>query len=141
MSDILPIVEYVNDLSSASDSIVNLMETDMGRIFEGICAQHLMKIHPGQIGKWWGSDPVNRTQEEIDLVSTSINNGKRIGWFTECKYRNEPVGTEVLETLIHRIALVKGYDETHPVIYSKSGFTESLKERKDVELIDIDDFL
>jgi len=27
------------------------------------------------------------------------------------------------------------------VIYSKSGFTESLKERKDVELIDIDDFL
>jgi len=138
---ILPIVEYVNDLSSASDSIVNLMETDMGRIFEGICAQHLIKIHPGQIGKWWGSDPINRTQEEIDLVSTSINNGKRIGWFAECKYRNEPVGTEVLETLIHRIALVKGYDETHPVIYSKSGFTESLKERKDVELIDIDDFL
>ncbi len=79
----------------------------MGRVFENVCAQHHRRGHPGQIGSWWGSDPVSRRQEEIDLISTSMDDGRRIGWFAECKYRNEPVGTDVLDRLIHRMSLVK----------------------------------
>ena len=80
------------------------------------------------------------THSEIDLISTSKRDDVMTGWFAECKYRNEPVGTDVLQTLIHKTSLVKGYDKCRYVLYSKSGFTAELQDR-DVELFDLDSVL
>ena len=96
-------------------------------------------IH-GVIGKWWGTNPETKKTEKIDIVLTKKVNGKKIGYFAECKYRNETVGNDVLDTLIRRSALVKGYDERRFVIFSKSGFAESLKDR-DVILISWSDMV
>ncbi len=135
---ILPVVDYADDPESAAESVLRLFETDMGRVFEKICSQHLRSLHHGKIGTWWGSDPVNKRQEEIDLILTDESGEKRTGWFAECKFRNIPADQDVLDTLVRRSFLVRGYDQRRYVIYSKSGFSPDLKSREDVELYDLD---
>lgn len=140
---VLPIVDYydADDPSATIGHLMKDLETDMGPVFEEICGQHLRHIHKGKLGKWWGTDPANRRKEEIDLVLTAEESGSTIGWFAECKYRNEPVGMDVLDTLRHRASLVKGIDESRFVLYSKRGFTENLQRTKDLEMYSLDDVL
>ena len=142
-SRILPVLDDTgpDSYGDLADRILASFDSDMGHVFESICAEHLHRVHPGRIGVWWGPDPSTKRMEEIDLISTRESDGKRAGWFAECKFRSSPVGKDVVETLIHRISLVKGYDETYPVIYSKMGFNESLSGCEGVELYTIDDIL
>ena len=59
----------------------------------------------------------------------------------ECKYRNEKVGVDTLETLRNRASLVRGFDGHRYAIYSKGGFTRNLSESGDVELYTLDEVL
>ena len=129
-----------SECEEVADSIIGELQDDLGPEFEKICGQYLrMTIH-GALGKWWGQDPVERRAEEIDLVLTKKVDGRKVGYFAECKYRNEKVGPEVLETLIRRSGLVRGYDERRFVIFSKSGFDDRLQGR-DVILVSWDDIV
>ena len=134
---ILPNAEYYDE--KVLESVMTGLDTDMGRIFERICAEHLARLHHGEIGTWWGTDQDSRTQEEIDIVLTKRHDGIREGWFAECKYTKDPVGPDVLAKLKHRAGLVKGYDRTHLVIYSKNGFKGDLGD--EAELYDLDSIL
>lgn len=140
---VLPVVDYY-DPENPSDTVSKVMkglETDMGPVFEQVCGQHLRAIHKGRIGRWWGSDPSTHSKEEIDLVLTRIEDGRIMGWFAECKYRNEKPGMDVLEKLRHRASLVKGYDERRLVMYSRTGFTENLMGSDQAELYSLEDIL
>jgi len=97
-------------------------------------------VHHGRSGTWWGTDPVNRRTEEIDVVLTVTDGELRIGWFAECKYKNERTGNDVIEQLRQKVRLVKGYDERHLVIYSQAGFADDIR-GGDVELYTLDDVL
>jgi len=140
---ILPVIDYYDeeDSSETIGRILKGLETDMGTVFEQVCGQHLRRRHRGKLGRWWGPDPVSRTQEEIDLILTTVEDGKRIGWFAECKYRNEPVGVDVLDTLKCRASLVRGFDESRFIIYAKCGFTENLERSGAAELNRLEDVL
>jgi hypothetical protein len=140
---ILPVIDYYDeeDSSETIGRILKGLETDMGTVFEQVCGQHLRRRHRGKLGRWWGPDPVSRTQEEIDLILTTVEDGKRIGWFAECKYRNEPVGVDVLDTLKRRASLVRGFDESRFIIYAKCGFTENLERSGAAELNRLEDVL
>lgn len=140
---VLSVVDYYDpdNPDSTLDKVMKGLETDMGAVFEEVCGQHLRHKYRGKLGKWWGSDPVNRRQEEIDLVLTTMDDDRKIGWFAECKYRNEVVGMDVLETLRHRASLVKGFDEARFVIYSRKGFTQNLIDSRSAELNVLDDVL
>ena len=46
------------------------------------------------LGRWWGTNPKTKTQEEIDIMGTDKD--------TECKWINEKVDLGVLETLAER---------------------------------------
>lgn len=131
---------FPEEMPAAADRILSAVQTETGYEFEKICASYLRRKLRGRPGKWWGSDPVSKRQEGIDIVITVEEDGRRIGYFVECKYRNEKVGEDVLDTLVTRSALVKGYDVRRYVICSKSGFEESLKKR-DVLLLTLDDML
>ena len=140
---VLPVVDYY-DPEDPGQTISQMMKglgTDMGRVFEEVCGQHLRRMHRGKLGKWWGPDPVNRRQEEIDLVLTTVEDGRRVGWFVECKYRGDPVGADVVETLRRRASLVKGFDECRFAVYSKSGFAGNMERSGAVELYTFDDVL
>lgn len=103
----------------------------MGAIFEEICRQYLYLPHVyptlpfpiSEVGRWWGNNPVKRCQEEIDIMSVQGGNAL----FGECKWRNSPVGPEVLSTLKARGGLFH-YPDKYYVLFSKAGFSGELME-------------
>ena len=100
----------------------------MGKVFEDICSQYLWKLLlSGQcpveftsLGRWWGNNPMTRSQTEIDIMGEQ---DKNTALFGECKWTNEKVDLGVLETLIQRSKLFP-YQKVHLYLFSKSGFTK-----------------
>ncbi|PXX50286.1 hypothetical protein DFR60_112149 [Hungatella effluvii] len=108
----------------------------MGRVFEEICHQYLylpnvyskLPCFFGEIGRWWGNNPKEKKQEEIDIMAVQGN----IALFGECKWRNTKVSPNVLETLLRRSELFH-YQEKQYVIFSKSGFEQAVMKQAAIE--------
>ena len=103
----------------------------MGLAFEDICKEFLLTRAEGlpfvigQIGQWWGGDPVTKAQMQIDIVALSSNGDEMIAG--SCKYRNEPAPLNVLNELKAAVAALGGkFRKTHYYVFSKSGFSPSL---------------
>ena len=121
----------------------------MGKVFEEICKQYLWKllldgqspVEFASLGRWWGNDPVEKAQAEIDILGEQ---DKTTALFGECKWTNERVDLGVLETLVHRSRLFS-YSKVHYVLFSKSGFTKGCMERANelgnVTLVEYEDML
>ena len=100
----------------------------MGKVFEEICKQCLWKqllsgncpVEFTSLGRWWGNDPQEKCQTEIDIMGEQ---DKNTALFAECKWTNEKVDLGVLETLIKRSNLFS-YKTKHYYLFSKSGFTK-----------------
>lgn len=120
----------------------------MGSVFEEICRQYLWKIlllgqcavNFSDLGRWWGTNPATRSQEEIDLIGA----GGDAALFGECKWTNERVDLQVLETLIQRSTLFH-YREKHFYLFAKTGFTRGCVEKAsqlgNVSLVTYEDIL
>lgn len=101
----------------------------MGHIFEEICKQYLylpdiysrLPFTIGDVGRWWGNNHRMKRQEEIDLMSVL----DKQALFGECKWKNEKVGVNVLETLQERGELF-AYQDKYYYIFSESGFDNAL---------------
>ncbi len=114
------------------ERVKNHLTHFMGHVFERISKDYLfLCLGKGQlpvfftdIGRWWGNDPRQKAQTEIDILAASEN----AAIFAECKWRNEPVPLSVLEALKYRSEL---FPEKKPYLYlfSKSDFSEACKER------------
>ena len=100
----------------------------MGKVFEEICKQYLWKlllsgkspVEFTKLGRWWGTDPKEKKQTEIDIMGEQ---DKDTALFGECKWTNEKVDAGVLDTLIKRSQLFH-YKNTRLYLFSKSGFTK-----------------
>jgi len=101
----------------------------MGRCFEEVCVQYMwenyasLPIQPKDIGRWWGNNPKEKQEEEIDILAIEGNNAI----FGECKFQNTKAGIEVLENLERKSNLFKNFKNKYFYIFSKEGFTEQLK--------------
>jgi len=108
----------------------------MGGVFEEICKQYLWRKNLAKqtpllftdAGRWWGNNPIKKEECEVDIIAA--NDDEAI--FAECKWTNDPVGADVLNTLIARSELVY-YREKYFYLFAKTGFTESVKERAESE--------
>ena len=121
----------------ATDMVYKRIESQlpnyMGRVFEEICMQYLWKqLHEGNapiefvsLGRWWGNDPIKKTQAEIDIMGEQDSES---ALFAECKWRNEKVDLDILEILIERSKLFR-YTKVHYYLFSKSGFTKGCMEK------------
>ena len=121
----------------------------MGRVFEEICKQYLWKqlltgnipVEFVSLGRWWGNDPVQKCQTEIDIMGEQ---DRETALFAECKWRNEKTDVDVLETLMRRSHLFH-YKKVHYYLFSKSGFTtaciEKAKEVNNVTLVRYEDII
>ena len=134
----------------ASDMVYKRIEpelsTYMGAVFEQICTQYLWKLllegdSPIQfkdLGRWWGTNPKTRAQEEIDIMGTDSNSAL----FAECKWTNEKVDTGVLETLVKRSEMFS-YSKKHFFLFAKTGFTQGCAEQAlklgNVTLVQLDE--
>lgn len=120
----------------------------MGGVFEDICRQYLWKlllegkcaVNFTDIGRWWGTNPKTKSQEEIDIMGTDQDSAL----FGECKWTNEKVDLSVLETLLGRSALFH-YKKTYFYLFAKTGFTKGCIDRaaeiENVTLVSYEDML
>jgi len=117
----------------------------MGLVFEKVCADYLtwknargeLPILFTSIGRWWGTNPVTRSQEEIDLVA---GDGKDY-LFCECKWRNEKIDMSVLRGLKEKADVFGGKRSyTYFILFSKSGFSDGVIEEatKDSSILLVD---
>lgn len=105
----------------------------MGEVFEEICKQYLWSlllsgkcaIHFTDIGRWWGTNPQNRQQVEIDIMGTA---DKNTALFGECKWKNEKVDLGVLESLVEKSQMFH-YNQKYYYLFAKSGFTKGCIEK------------
>ena len=105
----------------------------MGNVFEQICKQYLWKqllsrncpVEFADLGRWWGNNPKEKRQEEIDIMGEQ---DKNTALFAECKWTNEKVDLGVLETLINRGELFN-YKTKYYYLFSKSGFTKGCEDK------------
>jgi len=118
----------------------------MGLIFEQMCREYLFlydedtPITISDIGQWWGTDPKTRREVQIDIIGTPAEGNEYI--IGSCKYRNEPIGIDELELLKQYSEVFGKGDKYHYYIFSKSGFTQGLKElseKDEVRLISLND--
>jgi hypothetical protein len=129
------------------EKILPTLDLFVGIEFENICRDYLWEQNSKaqlpflftNIGRWWGNDPQNRTEAEIDLVAASQD----ASLFCECKWRNEPCGSSVLDLLEHRATLLKPFPKSYFVVFSKAGFTPELiqkvQTRDEVSLISVEE--
>ena len=106
----------------------------MGGVFEEICKQYLWiqniaKQTPFMFtdaGRWWGNNPKKKSKCEIDIIADNKNDAL----FAECKWTNERVGTDVIDTLIERSELFS-YSNKHYYLFAKTDFTDGAKAKAD----------
>ena len=118
----------------------------MGRVFEDICTQFLwnnyktLPIKPREIGRWWGNNPAQRCEEEIDILA--IDGDSAI--FGECKFRNEKLGSETLENIKRKSDLFKVKTKYY-YLFSKSGFTNEVMQiaaiESNIRLLSLNDLI
>lgn len=93
------------------------------------------------LGRWWGNDPVLRTQTEIDIIGEQ---DKNTALFCECKWTNEKIDVGILDLLIRRSRIFP-YENVHYCLFSKSGFTQGCIDKadkiKNVSLVEYRDIL
>lgn len=124
------------------------ISTYMGLVFEEICRQYLLEearqdmlpLLPGKIGRWWGNNPQEKRQEEIDILT--YRQDKAL--FCECKWTNSAVDLAVLTDLRRKTALFS-YREVWCWLFAKAGFTEGLvseaAKHENVRLIRFEDMI
>ena len=101
-----------------------------GYVFEECAKQYMWRalargalpVSFQKIGRWWGNNPHEKREEEIDFIAYSGTQAI----FGECKWRNEKPDEDVLDDLIRKSSLHPQLTERYYALFSKSGFTDSL---------------
>jgi AAA+ ATPase superfamily predicted ATPase len=133
-----------NEFSIVTGDAESLYDTEisgdlnhfMGPLFEKMCAEYLGRLNAAsqdkklpfkirQMGRWWGSNPATKTEEEIDLVG--INEPLSSALFCECKYRNQPVEVSVLTALREKAERWQKYKHKYFMVFSKGGFSREMQ--------------
>ncbi|MCL2768216.1 MAG: ATP-binding protein [Synergistaceae bacterium] len=118
----------------------------MGETFEDICKQWLWRenfagrlpVRFKDCGRWWGTNPLRRAEQEIDLLAYGKDKTDAI--FCECKWTNEKLSGSVIEGLVEK-SIMFGYDKKYYFLFSKNGFTAAARKKAgdNIRLIDFDD--
>lgn len=111
----------------------------MGPVFERICLQYLIRrakrgelpFVPHRIGKWWGTNPAIRKQDDVDVLALDKSGTKAI--FCECKFRSRPMPMEEYEDLFTAVRAFPAVKEKHLIFISKSGYTAPVERRAQEE--------
>jgi len=119
----------------------------MGGVFEEICKQYLWRLNLSKqtpfmftdAGRWWGNNRKKKAECEIDIIAAN----KDDAIFAECKWTNERVGIDTIDTLIERGNLFT-YNKKYYYLFAKTGFTDGARVRAEsagnVVLVGYQDF-
>lgn len=105
----------------------------MGQVFERICKEWIWRENGkgalpmlfDEAGRWWGNDPREKRQAEIDLLAWNVEHEML---FCECKWRNEPLDSDVLELLVKRSELFFAKERQY-ILFTKRQFSDRCRRR------------
>lgn len=108
------------------------LNTYIGHRFEQICSQFLkekafngeLPFFAEEIGRWWGNNPIEKRQEEIDIVA--INQENAI--ICECKYTEKPFDEKELSNLQASAPCIKRKNNFF-WIFSRKGVSSGVKKK------------
>jgi len=140
-----------NVVSGLGDSVYehevgNNLSAYMGLVFEEICKQYLIEearknalpFFFEKIGRWWGNNPIEKRQEEIDILAYRKDNAI----FCQCKWTNALVDNDALNKLLVQSDLFP-FKNKWFWLFSKTGFTDKLikktEEQSNIKLVTFDD--
>lgn len=100
-------------------------------VYEDVCREQMWKLnangswpfHFSKLGRWWDS------RNELDIAAIDPDGSNLI--LGECKFWQEPVGSNILYALEQKAATVewrKDRRHTWLILFSAAGFTDELKE-------------
>lgn len=141
----LPMVEMGLSEEAFDGLVIPDFEGYFGYIFEEIAEQYLIRKNKAkqlnhlyqEFGKWWGTNKEKKKQEEIDIVACN----DKTALFAECKWQNSEVGLDIYTTLVRRSELTQQGKEKEYYLFSKSGYSKGLRDRKiqHLSMVQIDD--
>lgn len=113
------------------ERVIDKLPDFMGFAFEQIASQYLENLILNdqvpffiqEYGSWWGNNPHEKRQEEIDLVA--LGEGGIL--FGECKWRNQEMDSKVLRDLLDKSQLFSQANKYY-MLFSKTGFSAGLLE-------------
>lgn len=119
----------------ASEEIMNDISNLMGDAFEEICKEYIIRLAkqrklpfiPYYLGKWWGTNPTIKAQDDVDLLAVD-KTGKR-AIFIECKFTSQPMPYDEYEDLVTATKAFPSIEEKQLWFISKSGYTKSVIEQ------------
>ena len=126
------------------DDISNLM----GDAFEDICKEYMIRLAkkrklpfiPYHLGKWWGTNPAIKAQDDVDLLAIDKAGKKAI--FVECKFTSKPMPYNEYEDLVIATRAFKNIEDKQLWFISKSGYSDSVvyqAKKDDTVLLTVDD--
>lgn len=116
------------DVAQVRSQVAGQQDQFIGPAFELICREHIWRLYqageleftPNVVGGWWGNG------EEIDILARGDNH-TLVG---ECKWSTRPVGTNVLDDLKRKAAVVgrmEHWSSVRYALFSRAGFTPRLQ--------------
>jgi AAA+ ATPase superfamily predicted ATPase len=130
------------------ESVQGQLNDYMGSVFEDMCRSYLIRISAEgkldftitKIGRWWGTNPKLKKEEEIDIVG--VNPTKKQMLLGECKYRKQGIHLESAQKLMERGALITAYPNPSYVLCSLDHFSEDVvrfSEENHIRLVTLKD--
>ena len=118
--------------SDASEEILEGLPEYMGPVFEKICSQYLIRLAklrklpfvPYSMGRWWGSNPKTRKEDDIDILV--LDKQERSAIFCECKFRRKSFAMNEYQDFINATTLISKPVNRYYYVFSRSGFTEAV---------------
>jgi hypothetical protein len=124
--------------------ILPFLDQYLGEVFEKVCIEFLKRVDRSsqlplqidRVGRYW------KNGAEIDIVAFDSN--REQAFAGECKWSTKKVGTNILDDLIVKSSLLQqefGFKKIYYGLFSKSGFTDGLRQikRRDLFLFDLKD--
>jgi AAA+ ATPase superfamily predicted ATPase len=114
-------------------NIAPLLNTYMGRVFETICVQYMWRLNAAgalpitcvNMGRWWGNDPVRRSESEIDILALDNQDN---ALFCECKWTDDAVSPAQINALLEKAEMFRSvYKRRYFYFFAKKGFSAAAK--------------
>lgn len=146
------VMPYVTDIESGlGEAIVaalpdSQIDEYLGHRFEGLCQEWLAAQAKSQklplpattVSSWWGTNPKTKSQTDIDVLAAD-KVGKKL-LIGECKYRNDFNVTDVVEKLLSKRTLAKGYVADYFYVFSKHRLEDNvIADNPDIRFVSLED--
>ena len=115
------------------------LNTYVGKWFEEICLQWVVSraredrlpFVPLRYGKWWGTNPATKQQEDIDVVADSKMRSAVLAG--ECKWREAFDESDAIANLKRRVVLLGDYDNTWYALFTKHAVSSGTRRKVETE--------